>query len=291
MAEGEENRGSWFRSYRQLHYQITSSKLRIPLLWLRHRGLRSSDVFLGSYPRSGCTWLRFNLFEIFTGQPATFDSVNRGLRGPGSHYWGLPVLPGEGRLLSTHLPYRREYKRAIYLVRDVRDVVSSEFFYEKERGFETGSFDSYLLKMLQGRKKYGSWQDHVRSWTHSETARNNNLLLVRYEDLRRDPELTLTELLEFLKVPVNSESIRNAVANNALQKMRAKEDALHSLPKKVRFPERAEGASREEGRFVRQGSVGGWREKLTDSQLHLIEQYAGNALIELGHELSSPVHA
>ena len=35
--------------------------------------------------------------------------------------------------------------------------------------------------------------------------------------------------------------------------------------------------SGEEGRFVRKGAVGGWREKLTDEHLRLIDTYAGDA--------------
>jgi hypothetical protein len=289
MGNEGQNPTGWFASYRRLRYQISGSKkLRVPLLWLRHRGLRSSDVILGSYPRSGCTWLRFNLFEILTGQPATFQSVNRGLRGPGSHYRGLPLLPDKGRFLSIHEPYRADYKKIVYLVRDVRDVVSSEFWYEKERGFGCSDFDEYLLRMLQGQKMYGSWQDHVASWIHSEAAIKKNLLLIRYENMRRNPELVLSELVQFLGLPVDSESIRKAVANNALQEMRAKEDVHKSNPKKVRFPERPEGPSREEGRFIRQGKVGGWREQLSDSQVRLIERYAGSTLVELGYTLSSP---
>ena len=135
-------------AYRRIRYRVSTSKLRVPALWLRHRGLRSSDVFLGSYPRSGSTWLRFNLFEILTGRPADFASVNGGMRGPGTHYWGLPLLPGAGRFLSTHEPYRADYRKAVYLVRDIRDVVSSEFLYEKERGFGFEDFGEYLSQML-----------------------------------------------------------------------------------------------------------------------------------------------
>ena len=39
-----------------------------------------------------------------------------------------------------------------------------------------------------------------------------------------------------------------------------------------------------EGRFVRKGSVGGWRSKLTDAQVRLIDEYAGDVLATLGYE-------
>lgn len=270
---------------RRVRYRVSSSRLRVPVLWLRHRGLRDSDVFLGSYPRSGSTWLRFTLYELLSGKSATFESVNQHMRGPGTHNLGLAALPNAGRFLSTHEPHRPEYRRGVYLVRDVRDVVSSEFWYEKERGFGSRDFDEYLRKMLNGEKKYGSWQDHVLSWLDSEAARSGNLRVIRYEDMRRDPEPVLAELLEFLGRPAEPSVIQRAVENNALESMRAKEDALHEKPGKVRFPEKPALPASEDGRFVRQGLVGGWRRKLPLHAVQLIEQFAGTALARAGYDV------
>jgi hypothetical protein len=35
---------------------------------------------------------------------------------------------------------------------------------------------------------------------------------------------------------------------------------------------------------VRKGAVGGWRSKLTDAQIKIIDQYAGDMLATLGYE-------
>jgi len=269
--------------FRRARYRVSSSRLRVPVLWFRHRGMRESDVFMGSYPRSGSTWLRFILFELLSGEPATFESVDRLMRGPGTHNLGLAALPNNGRFLSTHEAYRKEYHRGVYLVRDVRDVVTSEFCYEKERGFGCHDFDEYLHQMLTGQKKYGSWQHHASSWLDSDAARNNQLKVVRYEDMRRDPETVLASLLEFLGCPKDAAVIRRAVENNALESMRAKEDALHKKPQQVRFPEKPAAPANEDGRFVRQGLIEGWRRKLPLHAVQLIEQYAGDTLVRLGY--------
>ena len=42
-----------------------------------------------------------------------------------------------------------------------------------------------------------------------------------------------------------------------------------------------------QGRFVRSGSVAGWRDKLSASQTQLIEHYAGGAMSRLGYEGAS----
>jgi len=47
----------------------------------------------------------------------------------------------------------------------------------------------------------------------------------------------------------------------------------------------------DEGRFVRKGSVGGWREKLTDEQLQMIDASAGDAFRRMGYPLAAAVSA
>jgi hypothetical protein len=42
-------------------------------------------------------------------------------------------------------------------------------------------------------------------------------------------------------------------------------------------------SAREDGRFVRKGAIMGWREKFTEPQLELIEQYAGETMARMGY--------
>ena len=95
-------------------------------------------------------------------------------------------------------------------------------------------------------------------------------MVVRYEDLRRDSEQVLGQLLEFLGVTPDVRVIRKAIENNSLNRMRAKEDrGAGSLEKHSSLLASHKSAGK--GRFVRKGSVGGWRSKLTDAQVRLIE--------------------
>ena len=58
----------------RIHYRVAEqSRLRAPLVWFRHRGLRGSDIILASYPRSGQYWLRFQLGELFSGRPVEYE--------------------------------------------------------------------------------------------------------------------------------------------------------------------------------------------------------------------------
>ena len=257
---------------KRLRYQLSKSSLRVPLVWARHRGVKDQDVFVASYPRSGSTWLRFLLFETLTKNDAGFDNVNRMLPDVGMHADATPLLPNQGRLIKTHEPFRPAYKRAVYVVRDVRDVVLSEYAYQNALGRIDETFNDYLTDFLNGTATgYGSWQEHVRGWIDSPLAANGNLLVVRYRDLRKDTQTYLQRIVDFLGVDVDRQMIVRAVQNNEFQKMRAKEDKSPQLGKS------AEG----ESRFVRKGAVGGWREQLTPEQLLRIEEKTGSMLARL----------
>lgn len=272
---------------KRLRYRAARTRLNIPLIWLRHRGLDPADVFLASYPRSGQHWIRFQLFEILTNQSADFDTLDNTIPKVGEHGTAPSILPSGGRLIQTHQPWRKEYKQAILLVRDVRDVVLSDYAWDESlnltKHYDITTFDDYLLPWLKGRvQTMGNWQDHTHSWLDSPLAKNGNLLLLRFEDIRRNTEDALVRIVEFLGLPADLDVIRNAVANNTVERMRAKEDASKKYD-----PRRLGRRSGEEHRFIRKGSVGGWRDRLTEAQVQLIEQYAGSALARLGYPHSS----
>jgi hypothetical protein len=284
---------------KELRYKASRTKLRAPKAWWEHRGLNDKDVLFGSFERSGNTWLRFVLMEILTKDNAGFLNVNQVLPEMGTHREMKPVLPNGGRLIKTHEQYRSEYKRAIYLMRDLRDVMLSNWARDKEMGFSDyfdhgKGMDGYVESFLQGKvTRFGSWQSHVDSWLNCPLARNGNLLVVRYEDLRRDTENGLLEMLDFLGIKSDSDLIRRAVENNSLRNMREKEEKAKTsgatLGKGTLL--RKHRIDREDARFVRTGSVGGWREKLTDLQIDMVTRYAGEALLRAGYPagLAMPV--
>jgi hypothetical protein len=271
--------------FRRIRHRITSTRVRVPVLWWRHLGLKPEDVFLGCYPRSGSTWLRFTLFEILTGKPSSFDSVNAAFRGPGDRRHGWPLLPGQGRFLGTHEPYRPAYRKAVYLVRDVRDVALSEFAFEKNLGIGSEGFNDYLEDMLEKGKRHGRWQDHVQSWLDSPLVGNGDLLLIRYEDLRKNSADTFMKLTEFLGVGVDRDAVEKAIANNSVERMREKEDRLYSQKNYADVLRRPLKGVQPGGRFIRSGTIGGWQEKLSPQQLRFIEKQTAPVLQRLHYPL------
>ena len=162
---------------------------------------------------------------------------------------------------------------------------------DKEMGFaqyfdQGRGMDGYIETFLKGKvTRFGSWQTHVDSWVNSPLAKNGNLLVVRYEDLRKDTETGLLEMLNFLGIQRDREQIRKAIENNSLRAMREKEEKAKksgaTLGKGTLL--RKHNLDREDARFVRSGSVGGWREKLTREQSEMVTKYAGEALVKAGY--------
>jgi len=262
-------------TYRKIRHKASRTFLRAPLIWLRHRGIDRNDVMVASYPRSGNTWLRFMLTKILTGRSAGFDNVNSVIAEIGIHQHALPLLPGEGRLIKTHELYRPTYQRAIYLIRDVRDVILSQYSRENELGLVWWTdLDGYIPLALQGKVQgFGTWQDHVPNWLDSPLAKRGDLLAVRFEDLRKHTQEKLELIVDFLGLQADRAVIAEAIADNTVDKMRTRESQAQKLHK----------STREEGRFVRKGAVMGWREKLTEAQLELIEQHAGETMARMGY--------
>jgi hypothetical protein len=253
--------------------------LRAPLVWLRHRGLTSQDVFIASYPRSGSTWLRFLLLALLTRDTAGFESVNRLIPDVGRHR-GVPgLVPADGRLIKTHEAYRPVYQKAVYIVRDVRDVVLSEFDYENALERISEDFETFLmLSLTSSVNGYGCWQTHVLSWLDSPLGLSEGLLVIKFEDLRARTEEVLANVASFLGVAADRAAIRSAIANNSVQRMREKEDQV-----KV-FSSHSPGKTNGDGtRFIRKGSIGGWRARLSQDQVNLIEQHSGAGLARLGY--------
>jgi len=259
---------------RKLRHEVAKSGVRAPLVWARHKSLQPNDVFFASYPRSGSTWLRFVLFESIAGQSSGFGNVNESIPDVKEHKTGLPLMPNGGRLIKTHEVFHPEYKRAVYLVRDPRDVALSEYAYQTALGLVNMPLDEYLRVFItKGVNPFASWADHVNSWLSAPLS-SEHLLVVKFEDLRKDTVHGVSGIIRFFGLTPKEEQIKQAVANNSVERMKAKEKET---------PQRASKT----GQFIRSGSVGGWRGKLTEAQVKIVRNHASALLTRLNYPLEA----
>lgn len=259
---------------RKLRHQVAKSPVRTPLVWIRHKSLKANDVFFASYPRSGSTWLRFVMFDCLVGEPSGFGNVNYAIPDVKLRKHGLPLMPDGGRLIKTHEAYHPEYRRAVYLVRDPRDVALSEYAYQTALGLVTADLDSYLRTFVSTAvNPFASWRDHVNSWLSAPLS-SEDLLIVRFEDARADTFGTLVRIVRFFGLTPNEGRIRAAIANNTVERMKAKEKET---------PQRASA----KGKFIRSGSAGGWRNSLTPEQVRLFREHVGDAMAKLKYSVDA----
>ena len=111
-----------------------------------------------------------------SGREADFDNDSTVIAEVGSHRAAPGVLPGGGRLIKSHEPYsgpqKRVYRKAIYLIRDGRDVAVSYYYTLIRRGLYEGDFGPFLRLFLAGGVDgYGPWHEHVESWLDSPLQR------------------------------------------------------------------------------------------------------------------------
>jgi hypothetical protein len=160
-------------------------------------------------------------------------------------------------------------------VRDVRDVLLSNFRRETlDDLIGPLNLDLYVANFLAGKMtRYGSWQSHVSGWLDSPLASKGDLLILRYEDMRKELEPVLIRVLDFLGVPPHSESIRSACRNNTIDRMRMKEDFANRLPKSLS----------EQGRWIERGALGAWHDELTKEQMQHVATDVGPTLARLGY--------
>jgi len=189
--------------------RLRRSTLRRALVRLRHLDIKPADVALASYPRSGNTWAKQMLGDLLAERELDRVEAERLIPSVGFHHRAPAVAAGGGRLVKTHEPYRGEFTRAIYLVRDVRDVALSLFAVEEARSRPRESFAAFTEDLAAGKTLgYGSWQTHVDSWLG---AAGLDLLVLRYEDLLADPARGVARMASFLGLDPDPAEVQSVV--------------------------------------------------------------------------------
>jgi hypothetical protein len=275
--------------------RVLPDKKRVPLE-RRMRGrydarrLALADVVVVSYAKSGRTWARVMLSRYFQLRHGisprrllTLDNYHR--RNP-----AVPVV------MFTHDNYLRDYtgthgkadfkgKKLIVLVRHPADTAVSQYFQWRYR-MKPGK------KALNGYPPHGadiSLQDFVlrhpaglervvrftNDWAR-ELPEMAGVLLVRYEDLRRDTAGELRRILKFIGEQPTDAELAEAVSFASIDNMRALEEkkAFWFSGSVLKPAVRGNVDSYK----VRRGKVGGFRDYFSDAEVEEIERYVRDRL-------------
>jgi hypothetical protein len=245
------------------------------------------DIFLVSFPKSGNTWTRFLLANLrFPDEPATFANINRLIPDPdGTTKKDFDRMP-RPRIIKSHECFDPRYPKVVYIVRDPRDVVVSQYHYHRKlRKIEDDSpVEKFVTRFLAGETcPHGSWGQNVATWLYTSEG-SSRFLLLRYEDLVADTARELAKIVTFLHLSAGPEQIAQAVERSSADRMRKLEKTQTDKNALMK-------GSRKDLSFVRAAGSGGWRSDLPASQVARIESAWGSIMRHLGYELSSqPPH-
>lgn len=159
--------------------------------------------------------------------------------------------------------------RLLFLLRDGRDVIDSQLAGSAEGAWTSERFPGVVGIPASERLWYAEvsaykwlWRTEVVQEAYDKHP--GPKLLLRYEDLRRDPHHEMLELLRWMDVGASAAEVHSVVDRHAFEK----------IPEENRGPDR----------FFRSARPGSWRENLTQAEQDLLEQILGPKLRELGYE-------
>lgn len=252
---------------------------------------RRCDQVFASYGKSGRTWVRAMLsryFQLTCGIPENilfgFDNYHR-------------INPAVPKIFFTHDNYLRTYtgnldskldfydKKTVLLVRRPQDVAVSQFFqwkhrmrpYKKalnnypEHGAEL-SMSDFVMHPHQGLPHI---IDFMNLWAR-ELPRIRESLLLRYEDLRGNPQPELGRLVSFLGMTPDPAAIAEAVDFASVENLRRKEETNYFWRSGSRL--KAADPDNPDSYKVRRAKVGGYRDYFDDAQLAAIDALVAERL-------------
>ncbi|XP_038066234.1 sulfotransferase 1C2-like [Patiria miniata] len=272
--------------------------------------VRDDDSWIVTYPKAGTTWVQEimscvmhdgNLEEVnkrHTASPMPFIEFNlpktiRQLNRLPLTYQVVELIQSP-RVIKSHLPGQLlppniwDKSKVVYVIRNPKDVMVSYFYFLKRvspTGRSGQTFSEYFDEMMSGKILYGPWWDHYLFFW--KLRHHPNVLLLRFEDLKRDLRGNVERVSKFLGKDLPAETLdaitdhctfanmkKNPMANPD-SILAPPEQAADTAPRegsfmgKGRHPHRLKQAADtapQEGSFMRKGKVGDWKSHFTVAQ-------------------------
>jgi len=277
-------------------------------------------IWIASYPKSGNTWVRSIISSLIYSNDGNFDFdlLKKIKQFPNKKYFenftkdfhnineikkywiesqNFINLDKEVKFFKTHhinckidehtFTNKSNTLGTIYVVRDPRNLVNSftnHYSIDKNtaKNFITSrqSVTGALGKMKKDNNIFtilGSWNDHLKSWTNM----NQNLLLIKYEDLIKNPLNEINKIIKFLANLIdfsyNEEKINNIINSTSFEVMKKKETEKD-------FHESVmDNKNENKVNFFNLGKENKWEKYLNSEDQDFIKDKLGLEMKELGY--------
>lgn len=203
-----------------------------------------------------------------------------------SDYLGLPAIDPMVEIQKSgvgmcHLPlaqveHRADFIQAVYLMRDIRDVVVSYFhncqtawFKDNMPNFHYDDLESFYFEWFLPRvAPFHGIDDHASQYSSAGVP------VVRYERLCADTAAEFIRLIKRLGLPLDQAAAERVVEKNRMEELQKKGRQLNVFVPSTHF---------------RRGGAGGYKEELPPIVLRHINKSFGDLLVNWGYELDECV--
>ncbi|MGA2203527.1 MAG: sulfotransferase domain-containing protein [Terriglobales bacterium] len=241
------------------------------------------DVFIVSYPKSGNTWTRFLIANlVYPEKNPDFSNINDLLPDPEAVTKRDLERAARPRFLKSHQYFDPRFQKVIYIVRDPRDVVLSEYHFDVKRRAiaEDYPLPQFVSRFVRGELNHphGTWGENAATWIYTRRG-DARFLLVKYEDLQSRAMEEMGKIASFLGVPADRERLAFAIEHSSAERMRELEKKQAHLWSSTR-------ETRKDKPFIRSAKAGGWKAELPEASVAEIESAWGGLMREMGYELA-----
>ncbi len=209
-------------------------------------GPRAEDVFVVTQMRSGTTWVQHLVYQVVTRGRGDLAASGTALNAVSPWLESLrtigvdeaPLVGAERptRIIKTHLPPALcpfgGQAKYVYVARHPLACFAScvDFVRSNLQGFAPGWDECARWFASDERMWWGDWVAHVGPWQR-RAAREDNVLLVRYEDLAADLPAQAQRLAAFLGVaPLSLDELESVTDKCRLDYMRGHADEFEMHP-------------------------------------------------------------
>lgn len=208
---------------------------------------------LVSYPKSGNTWMRFilsNLFKKNESFDVNFKTINdiSSTSHSEDHTKMLSLLkPGAPLFIKEHCNYYnmsyKTFDKAIYIYRNGFDTLLSYWHFKNAQS-------PGLYKNIENFSEcywgdFGHWGDNLFSWLQdTQTNKSHNVYPISYEYLMKEPVNAVKNCMEFLQYDISEGEIQKAIDLSSKEKMKEMDGSAAFMKSKVK-----------DFHFVRSGEV------------------------------------
>lgn len=221
---------------------------------------------LASYPRSGNTFFRNVLYEVYGIESVPY-SEKRGLTDikNSSQFLGIKT-----HSLPEKLPNLLQELPAVYIIRDARDSIVSTAYQRINRNDGLNpSFNRCLLENILAQKghHFGGWSENVKQWSAKAE------LIIHFENLIKNPIQEIEKIRAFIDLPTpNEEKIPSF-------------EFLKSGKGKYPNYKNEEEANKKAPLFFRKGKIGGWKKEIPKLIYILFINIHGETMNKNGYDL------